>query len=201
MTFKEIIKKITTYWWLGLLIGGFAVAFLSQKSSAPQFVASKSYGLQYNDPQLDTKGDELYGYTQSLTDFSLYLKSRFTSVEIQDQIAKDMKISPRLNSVTAFYEVNNQNGGFVNLIYISSNKQEAENFLASSEKAYQNLVIEWNNSRPEPFTVTPQSNFTSSVVEMPAALQKTILPYITGVLLGLFVILVLPAKSVKEFKK
>ena len=156
------------------------------------YAASISLGIQYNNPALPDAGEELTGYTESLDDFSLYLTSRFTTVEIQDIIARTLETTVLYSEEEAFYTVTNQGGGFVNLFYVAGSSAEAEKFIDGAKSAYETLVEEWNQTRLTRFQITPQTEFTEVVVAQEASLQMRAVPVFASVLLGVLLLLVLP---------
>ena len=192
MTFSSVRTRLRVYWWLlplFLLIS--LVAFLPRVQGS-SYLASISLGIQYNNPALPDAGEELTGYTESLDDFSTYLTNRFTSVEVQDIVARAMETSIAYSEVKAFYKVTNQGGGFVNLFYEAGSVAEAEAFLTGTKTAYQTVVEEWNSTRLTRFQITPQTDFVEVVTEQEASLQMRAIPVLSGVLLGLLILLVLP---------
>ena len=192
MTLSNVRTRLRYYWWLLPLFLLISVVAFLPRVQGNTYAASISLGIQYNNPALPDAGEELTGYTESLDDFSLYLTSRFTTVEVQDIIARTLETAVLYSEEEAFYTVTNQGGGFVNLFYVAGSETEAEKFLDGAKSAYQTLVEEWNQTRLTRFQITPQTEFTEVVAAQEASLQMRAVPVFAGVLLGVLVLLVLP---------
>ena len=192
MTLALVRTRLRYYWWILPLFLLLSVVAFMPRVQGNTYAASISLGIQYNNPALPDAGEELTGYTESLDDFSLYLTSRFTTVEIQDIIARTLETTVLYSEEEAFYTVTNQGGGFVNLFYVAGSSAEAEKFIDGAKSAYETLVEEWNQTRLTRFQITPQTEFTEVVVAQEASLQMRAVPVFASVLLGVLLLLVLP---------
>ena len=202
MTFSTLRLRLYRYWWVLLAFLVLSVVVFLPRVRVNTYVASISFGLHYNNLELGRageNGDEIIGYTDSLTDFSIYLTNRFTALEIQDIIAREMDAPVFYAEQDAFYAVVNQGAGFVNLTLQAQSEKEARRFLTGAKVAYEQLVTEWNQVRLDEFQADPQSEFQETVVIQSPTLQVQAVPVVAGFLLGVFTILVLPlpAKSTK----
>jgi hypothetical protein len=198
MTFLQFREKLVKGWVIFIIaIAAFNILskpYLSNKT----YTASIGFGINSNNTQFNqsnTNGQQLTTYGNLLEQFSLYLSSRFSSLEIQSLIAKDIQDGGNLDSENPFYNVTNQSGGFVSLDYKSGDKAKAELFNKQATDAYQKIVQEWNTTSPEIYKIVPMSSFNNAIIENQLPKQFKFLPGIAGFLLGFIMILLIPVKN------
>jgi hypothetical protein len=205
MTFSDIRTKILTYWWVLLIAILASNGLLLQKASTPSYLASSTVGLSTNS-QLFQNSAALpsstiaTNYDAMLKEFSLYLVSRFQSPDIQSLLAKKLNISPTIDMKKPFYEVKGQNAGFVTISSSQSSEKGGIDFNNAVSDIFNETIIgEWNKGRPALFTIenTDKSrSFTSTVYKNESSIQTSILPSIVGLLVGVFIILLLPIRKI-----
>lgn len=198
MTFSDLSSRLKKYWWVIILTTLIAVVFFVPRLSADKYFASIGVGISYNDDSFPTTGDAASGYTDSLEKLSLFLTERYNAVENQQVVAAEMGVNPNYSHETAFYNVVNNNGGFVTLSTESGSQEEADKFISGVKKAYTAIVAEWNSSRAPQYRVQAQTDFNQTVTTQKAPLQVKFLPVLAGFLIGCLLALILPLK--KELK-
>ena len=198
MTFSTFLTRLRRYWWLIPLFVLLSLVSFLPSLQGNSYISSISVGFQYNNTALPDGGEELTGYTESLEDFSLYLTNRYTAVDIQDVVARALNQSVLYSEVEAFYTVTNQGGGFVNLTYEAASQAQAEEFLDGVKDAYQTIIDEWNSTRLPRFQVTPQTEFVEVITVQEPSPQQLALPIVASLLLGIFVILILPTPNSRK---
>jgi hypothetical protein len=208
MDFATITRRLLTYSWLIILLGiGFSLLFFPWVNDK-QYQAAISVGLNFNQLKASSQSDATdlnshgnLAYVQSLTEFSLYLEKRLSSIEIQDKIARSMGISPTtFNEKKPFYKVTNQSGGFASLSYTASDQAKAEAFVSAAKESYLQVVKEWNEARSSSFSISPMKDFSQTIAEVSQPKQLQALPTLAGLALGVGLSLILPIKSVKTKK-
>jgi hypothetical protein len=194
MTFAHLIDKVKRLWWLVLASTiAFSLIFFPWLSES-QYQASIGFGLNLNSLQSSTRdGNTDLAYVTSLEAFSLYLQNRFSSIEIQELISRNMGAGvSSFSDKKPFYDVSNQGGGFISLGYTSQDETLAKKFLSVSKEAYNQLVQEWNEQRAGGFEIKPMTKFIETVTPVSRSKQMQVLPTIAGLLLGIFIALILP---------
>lgn len=210
MTFEEVIKRALFRWWLIVIfVIVFTLSFLNW-TTANSFQASIGLGISFNSDvflsqtsgsvmanstgQAPNRGAE---YTYSLQEFSNYLMSRFSSIEVQSKIAEKIGVKQAsYNTKQPFYKVEAQNGGYVSLYYDAGSQETAELFLKAAKEEFRNLVIvERNKKEIAAFQIDPKNEFVENVIEIARPNQFKILPSIAGFLIGLTVAVMLPFKK------
>jgi hypothetical protein len=195
MTFADILYRLSKLWWIVALILIISTALVYPRVSKNAHLASIGLGLQYNSSQLPVTTDLVEGYSISLQDFSLFLVNRFTSPEIQEVVANEAGLEVILNADEPFYKVMNQGSGFVSISHKLESEAAASDFINGIKRGYNQIVNEWNTDRLETFKINPQTTFTQVVTVQPASTQIKLLPIVTGLLVGLLVILLVPLKG------
>jgi hypothetical protein len=211
MSFKEILVRILKGWWLILIFTLiFTIAFYKSTQSKDIYRASISVGITFDNILQEQNIKDTADKTPSLftsisTSISQYLLFRFSSVEIQDMVAKKMGVQiSDLNNITPFYRVLDEKAGFVSISYDSESKNDAEKFLDAIKQVYNFLIAtELNNNQTNTYKVRPQENLIQSITTSQKPAQQKILPSITGFLVGVAVSLLSPTllNLVKKRKK
>lgn len=195
MTVEDLVIRFKKLWWVFVLVMVVTIGIVFPQIRQETFIASTTVGLQLNNENLPQDGDELIGYTDSLEEFSLFLTNRYNAIEVQTIIASEADIETYFDDEEAFYTVINQGGGFVNVSYLAEDEEQAENFVNGVQSAYETIVNEWNSSRLTRFQITPQTEFTTTVQAQELSTQLKLLPIITGFLVGLLLIIIIPIKK------
>jgi hypothetical protein len=198
MTFFDVRAKIIARWWLILaFIIGFSLAFFPW-STQRSFMGSIGLGISLNSPEYaQSATNNSSSYAEALTEFSLYMTNRFTSVEVQSKIAQEANLPITDYSPTSsFYEVTNQSGGYVSITHTFGTREEAERFIRATKEIYREVVqIERNSRELAIFKIDPKTDFVESVVEIRRSPQYQALPSLAGLLLGLTVAIIIPYKT------
>ncbi len=204
MTFFDIRTKILTYWWVLLAIILASNGLLLQKASNPTYLASTTVGLSANSQLFQNtaslpSSNVVTNYDAMLKEFTLYLTSRYQAPDVQSLIAKKLNISPTIDVKKPFYEVKPQNAGFVTVSSSQSSEKSGIDFNNAVNDVFNDTIVaEWNKGRAAVFAVenTDKSrSFTSTVYKNESSIQTSILPSIVGLLIGVFIILLLPIRK------
>lgn len=207
MTFELFREKLIKNSWviiLSIIILNLSLFTNTYNSS---YLSNTTVGLSINNAQyqsLLTNSNNFAAntYDKTLDNLSLYLTNRFASPDIQYEISETAKLGEKIDTKKPFYEIKNQSGGFVNIIYNAESKAQGENFINSVNKVFVNkIVAEWNKDRPQIFTID-QSNknkidLNTSVIEVKPPIQNALLPTIAGILIGSLFAILLPAFKAK----
>lgn len=209
MSIDIVVQKLVTYWYV-IIIGAilFGVGFIPWSRSTT-YQASIGYGIAFDNISEDASALQSTGssnvlstYAFILEEISKYLFARFASIETQTFIDSEMGLSHgQYSSTKPFYDVVNQSAGFVSLSYQAGTREEAEKFIEASNKAYINIVDEWNQNRPELFQTTPSQSRTFAIAEVPLQRQLQFIPVFVGLFVATAIVLVLPLKKNKAQTK
>jgi hypothetical protein len=201
------------FWWIPLI---FTIVFsffgFSDFVNKSEYRANISVGATYNNPEyLKTLPQDR---ALSLSKLGEYLTNRFKSPEIQIRIAQETN---ETNSASkkgleasdisidykkTFYDVVNQENGFVSIGANFKSQEEAQSFLAAIKGTYKNLIETENYSELPAYRIRPMDNFKESVIVVKTPTQFKILPPIFGLLLGLLLLLILPFRAKRlEYKE
>jgi capsular polysaccharide biosynthesis protein len=200
MSFKEVLNRLIKGWWL-ILIFTLIFTAIFYRSGQPKdtFRASISIGITFdNNFQEQNVKDTLENtpslFTSTSGQIGQYLLFRFSSVEVQDMVAKKMGISvSNLNNTVPFYRVLNQFAGFVSISYDSESKEAVEKFLKAIKEVYIYLIdAELNNNQTNTYKVRPQENLIQSVTTISEPTQQRVLPSVVGLLVGIVASVLLP---------
>ncbi|NJS41021.1 hypothetical protein HC766_01355 [Candidatus Gracilibacteria bacterium] len=201
MTFAEFKNRIIKRWYfliiLIVVINFLFIPFVSRQD----YTGSVSFGMNLNSAQLDDailSGQDSLVYSALTEEFSLYLLSRFSSVEIQSLVGSPLGQTGNFDSQNPFYDVTSQYAGFVSLSYIDKDKNVVENFITAAVNAYNAIVKEWNQARLPVFQVQAMDEFNQSITQNVQSAQVKALPTVIAILIGLFLILIIPTKTVKK---
>jgi hypothetical protein len=202
MTIEELIRRLIKFWWVLVSVTLAFTLILFPWSRNVEYLASVGIGLNFNNPALSTFEQSQVAYVESFQQLTIFLESRFSSIEIQSQVAKEIGMSQmNYNPKKAFYTITTQGAGFVSISHTSSTKSESELFLTAIKSAYIDIVAEWNQSRQREFTIEPMANFVESVDEVRKPYQLQILPSMAGFILGLLLVIFIPSNlGVKKSK-
>ena len=208
MTFSQVQTKLFRNNWLIVLLLVISNLSLYNRSNSPTYVSSTTVGLSINNTQYQgllasSTSFAQNTYDQTLSELSLYLSSRFTSVDIQSEVSQAGDLGAKIDTKKPFYEVKSQGAGFVNITYISGSRDEGLRLVQAVNTVYATKIIpEWNRSRPQFFQIvqTDQDKTTpiNSVTEVKPPLQNSFLPSIIGLLFGIFLALALPTFSYRN---
>lgn len=210
MTFEEVIKRALFRWWLIAIVTIVSTLLFLNWTTANSFQASIGLGISFNNANFlsEIRGQNLTSaagqapnrgaeYTYSLQEFSNYLLSRFSSVEIQSRIAE--KIGDKHNSYNSkqpFYKVEAQSGGYISITYDAGDRISAEKFLQAAKEEFRNLVItERSKKEIDAFSIDPKNEFIENIIEIARPSQFRVLPTLAGFLIGLTVAVLLPFKK------
>jgi len=201
MSFKEVLVRILKGWWLILIFTLiFTIAFYKSSQGKDIYRSSISVGITFDNilqeqNVRDTADKTPSLFTSTSTSISQYLLFRFSSVEIQDLVAKKMGLQiSDINNSKPFYRVLDVKAGFVSLSYDSESMSEAEKFLDAIKQVYNYLITtELNNSQTNTYKVRPQENLIQSITTTQKPSQQKILPSVAGFVIGVVVTLLLPS--------
>ncbi len=201
MFFQTLLERIVKRWLV--IIIALIIAFLSifgyQKTQVNvvdtnMYTASITVGITLNNI---TEQDVFLAnnYDNILTVFSKYLANRFASVDVQSKIANKMDLTmTSFDPKIPFYQINSQDGGFVNLTYSNSDKEKSQKFLKTIKEVYQEIVnTERNLNESRPFKVEPQTTFVENLFEYKPSVQTIAFSYLPffGIMFTVLVILAL----------
>ncbi|MEI6728740.1 MAG: hypothetical protein WCK98_03810 [bacterium] len=201
MSFKEVLIRILKGWWLILIFTLiFTISFYKTTQGKEIYRGSISVGITFDNifqeqNIRDTPEKTPSLFTSTSSSISQYLLFRFSSVEIQDIVAKKMgfQISD-LNNIAPFYRVLDQKAGFVSISYDSESKSDAEKFLDAIKQVYNFLITtELNNNQTNTYKVRPQENLIESITTTQKPSQQKILPSISGFVVGVVISLFWPS--------
>jgi capsular polysaccharide biosynthesis protein len=203
MTFELLRTKLIKNSWVILIAVVITNLSLLANTYNPTYLSSVTVGLSINNPQYQnslasSNNFAANTYDQTLAELGLYLSNRFAAPDIQYEISENAKLGEKIDNKKPFYEIKNQNGGFVNITYTAVSKSTGENFINSVNNTFlTKIVTEWNKDRPQVFAVDQTSknkiDFNNSIVEVKPPLQNKLLPTIAGILLGVLLALILPS--------
>jgi hypothetical protein len=207
MSFEMFLIRCRRFWWIPLLLT-ILFTFLGFSSFVDkvEYRANISVGATYNNPEyLKTLPQDR---ALSLSKLGEYLSNRFKSPEIQVRIAQETQDanssnkqkSNEISEVTIdykkpFYDVANQENGFVSIGANFRNEVDAQSFLAAIKSTYKNLIETENYSELPAYRIRPMDNFKESIIKIKTPIQFKVLPTILGLLLGLLLLLVLPFRA------
>ena len=191
------------FWWIPLILTILFSAFgFSEFANKIEYRANISVGATYNNPEyLKTLPQDR---ALSLSKLGEYLSNRFKAPEIQIRIAQETREANSTNRKNlevsdisidykkTFYDVANQENGFVSIGANFKSEAEAQSFLAAVKGTYKNLIETENYSELPAYRIRPMDNFKESVIIVKTPIQFKILPTILGFLLGLLLLLILP---------
>ncbi len=198
MTIFILLSKLKTYWYIILiLILSFSFFGFSAYNNKIEYKASIGIGFTFN--SLDYTKVSSDNYDRAINSGGEYLLNRFKSIEVQKRIISELNLSDnKIDTKKPFYDLTNQQAGFVNISASFESEAEATNFLQVVKKTYTELLqTEKNFNESSPYKIKPMENFIQSVIKTSTPLQFRALPTIFGGLLGLLIVLLLPAKKQK----
>ncbi len=200
MTFADLFLKFRKFWPLliifPILINLVSAPFLFQE----KYQAHVSYGLSVpldESLQEDEKEEinfekERIKYANLLEGISYFLVKQFASVQIQHIIAEIIGLeTANLSENTPFYEVKNQDMGYVNLIYTGHSEEEVQRFIEGSNEGYEEIIAKWNENRPDEAKISAQDP-DSQIIKLEPTIQEFLFPTIAGIIIGFSVIVLLP---------
>jgi len=199
MTFANIQHRILKGWWIIVITTAAFTLGFSPWVQSNSYQASIGLGVSFNSPNyvndLENRSTTL-AYVQAAKEFSEYLQTRFSSVEVQDLVSKESGIKVNnYNVKNPFYTVGVGAGGFISVGYTDDNLVTAQNFIKAIKKAYYSVVDEWNQSRLDNFKITPMQNFIETVATTQKPTQIQILPAIIGFLVAVLLTIAIPFKE------
>jgi len=199
MTFANIQHRILKGWWIIVITTAAFTLGFSPWVQSNSYQASIGLGVSFNSPNyvndLENRSTTL-AYVQAAKEFSEYLQTRFSSVEVQDLVSKESGIKVNnYNVKNPFYTVGVGAGGFISVGYTDDNLVTGQNFIKAIKKAYYSVVDEWNQSRLDNFKITPMQNFIETVATTQKPTQIQILPAIIGFLVAVLLTIAIPFKE------
>jgi len=199
MTFANIQHRILKGWWIIVITTAAFTLGFSPWVQSNSYQASIGLGVSFNSPNyvndLENRSTTL-AYVQAAKEFSEYLQTRFSSVEVQDLVSKESGIKVNnYNVKNPFYTVGAGAGGFISVGYTDDDLVTAQNFIKAIKKAYYSVVDEWNQSRLDNFKITPMQNFIETVATTQKPTQIQILPAIIGFLVAVLLTIAIPFKE------
>jgi hypothetical protein len=198
MTISTLINKLKTYWYVILILPIlFSFFGFSSYNNKTEYKASIGLGYTFNSPDYTKVSSD--NYDRAINSGGEYLANRFKSVEVQKRITSEMGIGDsKIDPKKPFYELANQQAGFVNVVASFGSESEANNFLIAIKKTYTELLqTEKNFNENTPYKIKPMENFIQSVIKTSTPIQFQFLPTIFGLLLGISIALLLPGKKQK----
>jgi hypothetical protein len=215
MTIQELINRVVKRWWIILLItlivGGGGFYTLNNKT----YIASVNVGMDFvsanakageaqNNSEIYTKTiTSEVAYSDMLGQLGKYLSSRYSSLNLQTKIAKEVGVElPATAEKKPFYDVMEQGSGFVTLNYKAAKKEEADKFIqVVREINSAQLANEWNGSRNEKFKVQPAINAVATVSEFPTPIESKLLPALAALIAASCLSSLIPTRSESKEKK
>ena len=196
MTFDMLRLRLIRFGWIILLfaaIGGY-LGFTSF-SDKVDYRTSIGLGISYNSPEYFKTNTQ--NHADSLTKLGSYLENRFKSIEIQNKVAAETGIPDgRVDNKKAFFDVVNQENGFVSLVASFDNVDTANRFLTSVKRNYRSLIeVEKNQIEGSAFKIRPMDTFNEAIITVKTPIQFRLLPLLAGFMFGLLLVLVLPIKT------
>lgn len=198
MTISALLNKLKNYWYIILILPIlFSFFGFSSYNNKTEYKASIGLGYTFNSPDYTKVSSD--NYDRAINSGGEYLVNRFKSVEIQKRIISDMGISDnKIDAKKPFYELTNQQAGFVSASANFGSELEANTFLLAVKKTYTELLqTEKNFNENSSYKIKPMENFMQSIIKTSTPIQFQILPTIFGLLLGFLVALLLPEKKQK----
>jgi hypothetical protein len=198
MTISILIGKLKRYWYIIIILPIlFSIFGFSSYNNKTEYKASIGLGYTFNSPDYSKVSSD--NYDRAINSGGEYLTNRFKSVEVQKRIVSEMGLGDgRIDAKKPFYDLANQQAGFVNIITGFGSEAEANNFLAAVKKTYTELLqTEKNFNENSPYKIKPMENFIQSIIKTSTPIQFQILPTIFGLLLGILIALLLPSKKHK----
>jgi hypothetical protein len=198
MTISILISKLKRYWYIILILPIlFSFFGFSSYNNKTEYKASIGLGYTLNSPDYSKVSSD--NYDRAINSGGEYLANRFKSVEVQKRIISELQMSDnRIDAKKPFYDITNQQAGFVSVTGGFGSEVEANNFLSVIKKTYAELLqTEKSFNESSPYRVKPMENFVQSVIKVNTPIQFQILPTIFGLLLGILISLLLPAKKQK----
>lgn len=207
MSFEMFLIRCRRFWWIPLLL---AVAFtffgFSSLVDKVEYRSNITIGATYNNPEyLKTLPQDR---AISLSKLGEYLSNRFKSPEIQARIIQETveenssnrQKSNEVNDILidykkTFYDVVNQENGFVSIGANFKSENDAQSFLTAIKSTYKNLIETENYSELPAYRIRPMDNFKESIIKIKTPIQFKVLPTILGSLLGLLLLLTLPFQN------
>jgi hypothetical protein len=198
MTISQLLTKLKIYWYI-LLILPLAMTYFGFSSfvNKVSYISSISLGITYNNPDYSKVGSE--NWDRQINSASEYLANRFKSIEVQKSMVDAMGYKDTLiNPKKPFYEVTNQTAGFVSISADLGSKEEGVKFLEGVKKVYKNILeVEKSNNETSAYRVKPMDNFVENTIEVKTPIQFKVLPTVSGFIIALLVVAVLPIKTKK----
>jgi capsular polysaccharide biosynthesis protein len=198
MTISNLLGKLKRYWYLIVILPIlFSLFGFSSFNNKTEYKASIGLGFTLNSADYSKVGTD--NYDRAINSGGEYLANRFKSLEVQKRIVSEMNMGDsKIDSKKPFYELSNQQAGFVNVLATFGSELEANNFLNAVKKTYTEVLLtEKNFNEASPYRIKPMENFLQSIVKTTTPLQFQVLPTIFGLLLGVLLALLLPAKKSK----
>lgn len=192
MTIDQIITKfkIRWFWLIFFLVPSLLFSFLISKSS---YQVNLTFGLNFNQSEFLQNSDSGKTYLDSLPILSNFLVNNFGSLSIQTDIATELGENYSVNIKKPFFEIQNLSNGFVNLSWKTENIQKAQKFSEVTQKIYKNQIVQnWNKGRLVNFGVKAIDNFNPVITQNSIPLQTKILPILSGIIVGLILIILVP---------
>jgi capsular polysaccharide biosynthesis protein len=196
MTISHLLTKFRVYWYLIILLPAIFTAFgFSSFVNKSSYSPAISVGITYNNADYLKTSSE--NWDRQLNSVSEYLTNRFKSIEVQKKIIDKMGYSDAsISAKKPFYEITNQNAGFVSISANLNTKDEANQFLSTIKSVYQEIIeTEKSANEIDSYKVKPMDKFLESIVETKTPIQFRIMPTIFGLVLAILIVAVLPAKS------
>ena len=200
MTISTLLDKLKTYWYIILFLTILFTFFgFSSYNNKTEYKASIGLGYTFNSPEYTKVSSD--NYDRAINSGGEYLTNRFKSTEIQKRVASEMGIGDsKIDAKKPFYDLANQQAGFVSILASFRSESEANNFLNAIKKTYTELLqTEKNFNENSPYKIKPMENFIQSVIKTSTPIQFQILPTIFGLLLGILIVLLLQDKNSKSF--
>jgi len=199
MSIKDLTRRVIAYWWIVIATSVAFTLFFFPWSNETQFVGTITLGINFNNPELSSLDSSSQAYVESFESLSLYMEQRFSAIDIQSIIVREGNLGiSSLSNGNPFYDIENQTSGFVNLAYSSTNADQSTRFIQGAKVAYVRVIEEWNEQRQSEFRATPMTSFVEGVIELQRPIQFQLLPVISGLLVGVLLIMVLPDPKKKS---
>lgn len=204
MTIADLTKKILAYWWIIIITCvGFGL-LLFPWTNETQYVGTLTINANFNNPSLSSFEGSQEAYVDSFEMLLIYMERRFSTIDVQKTIADEAGINSNSLSIgSPFYNVESLGAGSIQLLYSANSQEEAEGFIRGAKIAYQGVVADWNLDRQDEFTIiaSDTDELSSSVVKVDRPIQFQILPIVSGLLIGIFVVAILPLPKTKKESK
>lgn len=197
MTIATLFNKLKQYWYLIVIFPIlFSIFGFSSFNNKTEYKASIGLGFTFNSPDYAKASSD--NFDRAINSGGEYLTNRFKSLEVQKLIATQAGIGDnRIDSKKPFYELSNQQAGFVNVVATFGSEPEANSFLNAVKKTYTELLqTEKSFNESSPYRIKPMENFLQSIVKTTTPIQFQLLPTIFGLVLGILLALLLPFKNI-----